>query len=130
MGKLLDADLLLAELRERKSDTYWGADDSDPFAKGVVYAIEHYIHQVTDGRYDAPEELQPKPPRQTLVEALEGAEVGTRFRHKEADVPGWVVVVNPGLIYISDVKRTARVQDHYADGDWYADEFIIEYPTY
>lgn len=128
MGKLLDADKMIADLEARAES--WREGTYDAFAQGVVYDIEYYLSMVRNSEFDAPEELQPKPPRQTIVEALEGAEVGTRFRHKEADVPGWVVVVNPGLIYISDVKRTARVQDHYADGDWYADEFIIEYPTY
>lgn len=131
MGKLLDAELLLADLRDRKSNTYWGADTEDPFARGVVYDMEYYITQVNDGRYDAPGELQPRPPRQPLVEALEAAEVGTRFWFPKTNgtVPNDVpIIVAPGKMYHDGRVRT--VAEHYKGYSFYADQFTIERPTY
>lgn len=132
MGKLIDADLLLADLRERKSDRYWGIDTSYPFAQGVVYDIDYYIYEVNAGRYDAPEELQPEPPRQTLVEALEVAAVGTRFRHKHSASESWVVVVAPGISYLHESgNKPGPIDNEYYPGKVrYADEFYIEYPIY
>jgi len=133
MGKLIDADLLIADMKERKSETYWGKD-SDAFSKGVVYDIDHYLDMLGGESYDAPEEFQPKPKRQTLLEALEGAEIGTRFRHKNSIFDGWVVLVAPGITYSHNDGNIVAgpISNTYRDTSEvrYADEFLIEYPTF
>lgn len=132
MGKLIDADLLIADLESRMSATYWGKD-SDDFSRGVVYDIKHQLTMVRGSLYDAPEEFQPEPKRQTLREALDGAEIGTRFRHKDSSLNGWVLLVAPGVTYShKDGTEPGPISNTYGDTSAvrYADEFLIEYPTY
>lgn len=125
MGKLLDADKVEAELRRLAE--VWRSNESTAWVLGVLTAWV-----ADEDRFDAPEELQPKPPRQTLVEALDGAEVGTRFRHKQSSTQTWAVLIAPGRIYNPSTGKERPTTDNYRRDNTikYADEFIIEYPTY
>lgn len=134
MTKLIDADKLKGYLDQIHQ--IWAADPED---SDITFVLKSIIGTVESGRFDAADEFQPEEPRQTLVEALEGAPVGTRYRHKRSASTEWILVVSPGKSYSGSIY----LRDLYADGPKeahnryehsglvrYADEFIIEYPTY
>lgn len=133
MPKLIDADKLTTELTRIK-EVWSKVEDND-----VLFVLDVTLDNLRDGKFDAADELQPEEPRQTLVEALEGAPVGTRYRHNRSTSTDWIIVVSPGKSY----SDSLYLRDIYADGpkeahnvyDYsglvrYADEFIIEFPTY
>jgi len=127
MGNLLDAYKVEARLDTLRS--IWNDNDD------LLFVLDDVSYWIRKGffAFEDYENTQPEPSRQTLVEALEGAEVGTRFRHKGSSLTGWVVVVAPGYTYShNDGTDPGPIANEYPynGGVRYADEFIIEYPTY
>lgn len=110
---------------ESAANGYW-----DTYGIEAARELHKNIGIVLDELDDITESA--KPPRQTLVEALEGAEVGTRFRHKRSANDGWVVVIAPGVSYLHESgNEPGPIDNEYYPGKVrYADEFTIEYPTY
>lgn len=125
MTKLIDADKLKGYLDQIHE--IWAADPAD---SDITFVLKSIIGTVASGRFDAADELQPVEPRQTLMEALRDAPVGTKFWHADSVLKGQdsPIVVAPGKMYFS--HQVTDIAEHYKYHAFYADEFVIEHPTY